>query len=236
MLINEPLETLKKILIPKVPTIESNRLELETEKESGEREEVLNFGSCQYEDIAIEVSKYYKNILKIEEFKNVKKYLCENLKLDNLNIKIRVREKAWKKIVKEFQVIILESNDIEYSATTLINKYNAGKLDTNKLDICYSPEEFINILQPKEFKDIPKVFIEEGWDLWAFIDGFLAIVFGIEVEARELTEEEISKYEEDEDWDEVMEVENRQYATILLYTIWLFKIEDPSITFDGFST
>ena len=198
--------------------------------------DTLDFGSCQYEDIAIEVSRYYKDILKIEEFKNVKKYLCENLKLNNLNIKIRVQEKAWKKIVKEFQVMILEANDIEYSATTLINKYNAGKLDTNKLGIRYSPEEFINILQPKEFRDISKGFIEEGWDLWAFIDGFLATVLGIEVEARELMMEEISKYEEDEDWDEGLDAENRQYATILLYTIWLFKIEDPSFTFDGFST
>lgn len=225
------LEILKKIVIPKVPTIESNRLETETEMGN-----MLDFGSCQYDGIAIEVSKYYKDILKIEEFKNVKKYLYENLKLNILNIKIRDHEKAWKKIIKEFQVMILEANDIEYSATTLINKYNAGKLDTNKLDICYSPEEFINILQPKEFKDISEGFIEEGWDLWAFIEGFLAIVFGIEVEARELTEEEISKHEEIEDWDEDLDVENRQYATILLYTIWLFKIEDPSITFDGFST
>ena len=48
--------------------------------------------------------------------------------------------------------------------------------------------------------------------------------------------EEILKYEEDEDWDEGLDAENRQYATILLYTIWLFKIEDPSFTFDGFST
>lgn len=223
------LEILKKIVIPKVPTIESNRLETEMGN-------MLDFGSCQYDNIAIEVSKYYKDILKIEEFKNVKKYLYENLKLNILNIKIRDHEKAWKKIVKEFQVMILEANDIEYSATTLINKYNAGKLDTNKLDICYSPEEFINILQPKEFKDISEGFIEEGWDLWAFIEGFLAIVFGIEVEARELTEEEISKHEEDEDWDEDLDVEIRQQATILLYTIWLFKIEDPSLTFDGFST
>lgn len=197
---------------------------------------MLDFGSCQYDGIAIEVSKYYKDILKIEEFKNVKKYLCENLKLNNLNIKIRVQEKAWKKIVKEFQVMILEANDIEYSATTLINKYNAGKLDTNKLDICHSPEEFINILQPKEFRDISEGFIEEGWDLWTFIDGFLATIIGIEVEARELTEEEISKHEEIEDWDEDLDVEIRQQATILLYTIWLFKIEDPSINFDGFST
>ena len=198
--------------------------------------DTLDFGSCQYEDIAIEVSRYYKDILKIEEFKNVKKYLCENLKLNNLNIKIRVQEKAWKKIVKEFQVMILEANDIEYPAVTLINKYNAGKLDTNKFDILHSPEEFINLLQPKEFRDISEGFIEEGWDLWAFIDGFLATVLGIEVEARELMEEEISKYEEDEDWDEGLDTENRQYATILLYTIWLFKIEDPSFTFDGFST
>ena len=198
--------------------------------------DTLDFGSCQYEDIAIEVSRYYKDILKIEEFKNVKKYLCENLKLNNLNIKIRVQEKAWKKIVKEFQVMILEANDIEYPAVTLINKYNAGKLDTNKFDILHSPEEFINLLQPKEFRDISEGFIEEGWDLWTFIDGFLATVLGIEVEARELMEEEISKYEEDEDWDEGLDTENRQYATILLYTIWLFKIEDPSFTFDGFST
>lgn len=225
------LEILKKIVIPKVPTIESNRLEMETGMGN-----MLDFGSCQYEDIAIEVSRYYKDILKIEEFKNVKKYLCENLKLNNLNIKIRVQEKAWKKIVKEFQVMILEANDIEYSATTLINKYNAGKLDTNKLDIWHSPEEFINILQPKEFRDISKGFIEEGWDLWAFIEGFLATVLGIEVEAKELMMEEISKYEEDEDWDEGLDAENRQYATILLYTIWLFKIEDPSFAFDGFST
>lgn len=225
------LEILKKIVIPKVPTIESNRLETETGMGN-----MLDFGSCQYDGIAIEVSKYYKDILKIEEFKNVKKYLYENLKLNILNIKIRDHEKAWKKIVKEFQVMILEANDIEYSATTLINKYNAGKLDTNKLDICYSPEEFINILQPKEFKDISEGFIEEGWDLWTFIEGFLAIVFGIEVEARELTEEEISKHEEDEEWDEDLDVEIRQQATILLYTIWLFKIEDPSLTFDGFST
>ena len=228
---SEQLETLKKILIPKVPTSESNILETETEKEN-----TLDFGSCQYDGIAIEVSKYYKDILKIEEFKKVKKYLCENLKLNNLNIKIRDHEKAWKKIVKEFRVMLLEANDIEYSATTLINKYNAGKLDTNKLDICISPEEFINLLQPKEFRDISEGFIEEGWDLWVFIDGFLATVFGIEVEARELTEEEISKHEEDEDWDEDLDVETRQQAVILLYTIWLFKIVDPSFTFDGFST
>ena len=222
------LEILKKIV---VPTIESNRLETETGMGN-----MLDFGSCQYDGIAIEVSKYYKDILKIEKFKDVKKYLCENLKLNNLNIKIRDHEKAWKKIVKEFRVMLLEANDIEYSATTLINKYNAGKLDTNKLDICYSPEEFINLLQPKEFRDISEGFIEEGWDLWAFIDGFLATVFDIEIEARELTVEEITKLEEIEDWDEVLEIETRQHAVILLYTIWLFKIEDPSTTFDGFST
>lgn len=225
------LEIFKKIVVPKGPTIESNRLETETEMGN-----MLDFGSCQYYGIAIEVSRYYKDILKIEKFKDVKKYLCENLKLNNLNIKIRDQEKAWKKIIKEFQVMILEANDIEYSATTLINKYNAGKLDTNKLEIYQSPEEFINLLQPKEFRDISEGFIEEGWDLWAFTDGFLGTVLGIEVEARELIVEEISKHEEDEDWDEGLDAENRQYATILLYTIWLFKIEDPSAAFDGFST
>lgn len=228
---SEQAETLKKILIPKAPTTECNILETETEKEN-----ILDFGSCQYDGIAIEVSKYYKDILKIEKFKDVKKYLCENLKLNNLNIKIRDHEKAWKKIVKEFRIMLLEANDIEYSATTLINKYNAGKLDTNKLDIYISPEEFINLLQPKEFRDISEGFIEEGWDLWAFIDGFLATVFDIEIEARDLTVEEITKIEEIDDWDEVLEIETRQQAVILLYTIWLFKIEDPSLTFDGFST
>ena len=29
--------------------------------------DTLDFGSCQYEDIAIEVSRYYKDILKIED-------------------------------------------------------------------------------------------------------------------------------------------------------------------------
>ena len=50
------LEIFKKIV---VPTIESNRLETETGMGN-----MLDFGSCQYEDIAIEVSKYYKDILK----------------------------------------------------------------------------------------------------------------------------------------------------------------------------
>lgn len=196
----------------------------------------IDLGSYQYEGIGIVVDKYYKEVLKIEDFKEVKKYLKTNLNLGDFEIKIKSSELAWGKIVKAFQLLLLEENEIDYSAKTLINKYNAGKLIAEKLGLNCDLDKFIDSLQPKEFTEITAWFKDEGWDLWGFLDGFLAEVFGIEVEVNELSEEELLKFEDDEEWDEIADEETIQYATILLYTIWLFKIGNPVEVFGEFST
>ena len=196
----------------------------------------IDLGSYQYEGIGIVVDKYYKEVLKIEDFKEVKKYLKTNLNLGDFEIKIKSSELAWGKIVKAFQLLLLEENEIDYSAKALINKYNAGKLIAEKLGLNCDLDKFIDSLQPKEFTEITAWFKDEGWDLWGFLDGFLAEVFGIEVEVNELSEEELLKFEDDEEWDEIADEETIQYATILLYTIWLFKIGNPVEVFGEFST
>ena len=196
----------------------------------------IDLGSYQYEGIGIVVDKYYKEVLKIEDFKEVKKYLKTNLNLGDFEIKTKSSELAWGKIVKAFQLLILESNEIDYSAKTLINKYNAGKLTAEKLGMNCDLDKFIDSLQPKNFSEISEWFKNEGWDLWGFLDSFLAEVFGFEVEANELSEEELLKFEDDEEWDEIADEETIQYATILLYTIWLFKIGNPVEVFGEFST
>ena len=114
----------------------------------------IDLGSYQYEGIGIVVDKYYKEVLKIEDFKEVKKYLKTNLNLGDFEIKTKSSELAWGKIVKAFQLLILESNEIDYSAKTLINKYNAGKLTAEKLGMNCDLDKFIDSLQPKNFSEI----------------------------------------------------------------------------------
>lgn len=46
----------------------------------------IDLGSYQYEGIGIVVDKYYKEVLKIEDFKEVKKYLKTNLNLGDFEI------------------------------------------------------------------------------------------------------------------------------------------------------
>lgn len=183
---------------------------------------MLDFGSCQYDGIAEIVSEHYTKVLDLKTVNEVEDYLKINLKLSKISIENMEVEEILK-VSKNYLIeSILELYDIPLDVSESIEMYHEGTLKdyVNEDDDEINEEAFDqieSIIKSETFENLIIQTRDAAWDLWGCLRTFSIL----------LKFDCVVKIDEDEDI---------KLAAGALYIIWKFKIENPEVVFDGFST